>query len=190
MNSPIASKFVPPIPRGMRDPLNAPAPLMESGKVETYATASVPDPAEPEPVTISWAWADDRAFRPYAIPTEPSMMLARSPVMISRESNLAALAKFMTSNTSWWLCVSLSEFRCEYFSRSIECYIFQEKTMGRARRLEPRIPHLRPRDSTMLGRPGSTVHRKPLGEAEQCETGRAVRSGVGSFPLLSSPLRA
>src|SRR2546425_4562571 len=66
-------------------PLKAPAPL-EAEKVKNMATASEPDPADPEPDTFSWALLEFWAFRPYAVPTGPNIGPATSPTMIKRQS--------------------------------------------------------------------------------------------------------
>ena len=62
------------------------------------ATASEPDPAEPEPVTVSWAWADCLLFRPYAVPTSPSVVPARTTEMVKRQSTLMFLAELIINN--------------------------------------------------------------------------------------------
>src|SRR2546427_13193920 len=73
-------------------PLKAPAPL-EAEKVKNMATASEPDPADPEPDTFSWALLEFWAFRPYAVPIGPSPEPARSPTNTKRQSILRLLGE-------------------------------------------------------------------------------------------------
>ena len=91
-------------------PLKAPAPF-ELENAKNMATAREPDPADPEPVTFSWALADCWAFRPYAVPIGPSPEPARSPTKIQRQSILRLLGEVIIKQRVAFDRASLSEFR-------------------------------------------------------------------------------
>src|SRR2546426_1945174 len=117
-------------------PLKAPAPL-EAEKVKNMATASEPDPADPEPDTFSWALLEFWAFRPYAVPIGPSPEPARSPTNTKRQSILRLLGEVIIKQRVAFDRASLSEFRFGrvYFRLSsggldslIDRYTIQEAT--------------------------------------------------------------